>query len=278
MQRRYSIAAVARSPACSASSAASNSSSTDGLSAYGQGEPQLAVQLGERLADAPREPAAVVARQLEPGERMSVAVFAGAPQPLGAAHDVRKRQAFAEQTGDLARSDQIPEAALRAARLDDVEQLEQAHHARLEAGARGQVVQANRAGARRQGRQQIQHAQQGVLAQAPGADPLGPGELGLEAAIGELLQAAPAKRDQRGTGRQPAPHDPAAPLDLLRDQRIGRLGEAADQADDLAGELGHPPDLRRICASSSVRRPRAPWRQACAACSRPPASRPRASA
>ena len=50
--------------------------------------------------------------------------------------------------------------------------------------------------------------------------------LASQAAIGELLQAAPADRDQRSPLRQPAPHDPAAALDLPRDQRIGHLGEA----------------------------------------------------
>ena len=55
-----------------------------------------------------------------------------ASQPFDAAHDVRKAQTFAEQTGDLARPDQIPETALAAPGLHDVVEHEQTHHRRVE--------------------------------------------------------------------------------------------------------------------------------------------------
>ena len=79
----------------------------------GQRQPHLAVELGDRVADPASEPAALVAHQLEAGERMDA--LPGASQLFGAAHDIRKVQTLAEQTGDLARPDQIPEAAFAAA-------------------------------------------------------------------------------------------------------------------------------------------------------------------
>ena len=76
-----------------------------------QGKPNLAVELGERVADPPGELAAAVAHELEPGERMILGAFATATQRFGAAQDLNQAKALAEQAGDLARRDQIPEGA-----------------------------------------------------------------------------------------------------------------------------------------------------------------------
>jgi hypothetical protein len=87
-----------------------------------------------------------------------------------------------------------------------------------------------------------QHAQRAFSLQAPGADPLG-----RRAASGGHRRRCwlPASATSAVRNRQRAARS-AALLDLLRTSALGRLGEAADQADDLASGSVIRPDLRRI--------------------------------
>ncbi len=92
--------------------------------------------------DPARELAALVADQLEPGERMVVRRGAPAAGRRRALNDRREAQAVREQAADLAGGDQIAKAqGAVLVRLDDIEQHQEPHQGRIEAGLVGELVE-----------------------------------------------------------------------------------------------------------------------------------------
>ena len=80
--------------------------------------------------------------------------------------DRRQPQAVREQAADLAGGDQVAKAqGAVIVRLDDVEQHQEPDQGRIEAGLLGKLLEPERGRDRRRRRQEVEGAQQRVLAE-----------------------------------------------------------------------------------------------------------------